>query len=101
MGRFPFINELPLEMIKRQGDIRATIHKGVGQELLRRQKGDDEFWTSRKDLLSQLGKGRYRYFRISKRAHLIYTVCAVKEDKITEQEMLDHISMIMCVTLEI
>lgn len=47
-----------------QGDVRLTIHKGVGQELVRRHKESDEFSAARKDLLSLLGECSVRIWTV-------------------------------------
>ncbi|KAF5354609.1 hypothetical protein D9757_012335 [Collybiopsis confluens] len=71
LRRFPLLNYLPLKALKAQGDVRLNIHSGVAKELLRRSQGAS---TDGNDLLSRL-------------------FSAHSSDKISTDELMDHISM--------
>ncbi|KAF8643360.1 hypothetical protein AX16_009088 [Volvariella volvacea WC 439] len=73
LRRFPFLNSLPLQALKAQGDVRKTIHSGVAKELLRRDT-DGIISSGGNDLLTRL-------------------VVAHESGKIGHDELLDHISM--------
>lgn len=55
LRRFHFINYLPLKVLRSQGEVRRTIHDGIAQELIRRDK-DIEGSLLGNDLLSRLCK---------------------------------------------
>lgn len=76
LSRFPILNRLPLKLLHSQGDVRRTIHEGVGRELQKRCNAGGEFSFQKADLLSVL-------------------VGANQGGEISETEMLDHVVMIM------
>jgi len=53
LRRFYLFNYLPLKALKAQGDVRLTIHKGVAEELIRREKNHK---PEGNDLLSRLSQ---------------------------------------------
>ncbi|KAF9556696.1 cytochrome P450 [Agrocybe pediades] len=58
---FHFLNHLPLEALRSQGNVRLTIHAGVAEELVRRENGHEQDGY---DLLSRL-MGAYQSLKIS------------------------------------
>ncbi|KAJ8086072.1 hypothetical protein PM082_004891 [Marasmius tenuissimus] len=75
LRRFHFLNYLPIGAIQGQGLARRTVHAGVAEELVNRDKGlleEVKRW-SQSDLLSRL-------------------LLAAEEERISKQELYEHIS---------